>query len=99
MKTTSDCATIRENLCDYIDGALTPTATTQLEAHLTGCASCRRSLEQMSKIESLMQQTVAARGVSEDFDTTAQNRVRSAAADPAVFLDAAIPVDQPEREG
>lgn len=44
----------RERLSAYIDGELPPAETRRLEAHLATCAECRRELDQLRRLRTLL---------------------------------------------
>jgi len=49
-----NCPDVRECLSDLIDGALEPDVRAQVDAHLAGCADCRRELERLGAVVSLL---------------------------------------------
>ena len=48
------CVEIVELLGDYVEGALPPTRTAQVEAHLAGCTGCAALLDQLRATVTLL---------------------------------------------
>jgi anti-sigma factor RsiW len=44
-----NCEQVREDLADYLGGELSTSGAAALEAHLQGCASCRREVDELRR--------------------------------------------------
>lgn len=71
------CSSVRENLFDYIDGALTGSDLREFEDHLASCSECCDALESLKQLDARLQQEVPAYMESIEPSPAFLNRLRS----------------------
>jgi len=71
------CVAAQQDFRAYLEGSLTMNEGQTLQAHLNGCVACNQALAEYRKMYALMNRTIGARRLDENFDRRAEERLRN----------------------